>query len=176
MLVQQSSKPHWHNHGHGKNSSLVIPEDNKTILGAVYKICLICFLETLKLISDRLLVQTNAGMPSKSESSVKKSTSSTQRPPCPSRSRSKVIRVNKNWLKQTMIKKSGQVENNSRLEVESQQPQNPQPQVPKRRRSLSLYGRSFGRSLNLSRHYLARRHSYPPFKNGLGTVLEEEEA
>jgi hypothetical protein len=148
-----------------------------TMLGAVYKICLICLVETLKLIGETLQQvikdpresNTRPSCQSRLEAAVKlgKVGGQPPPPPVPSRTRSKVmsirtLTVNKNWLRQS---KKAAIKNCQRSRSVT---------VPGCRRTSSWS--SFGRSLNLSRQCLSRRHSYPPFRSSnLEMVAEEDE-
>lgn len=143
MLNVQTNN-HFHHEHSGK---LVVNQDNKTLLGAVYKLCLVCLLETLKLIGETLNQV-------KTEPEQKRKT-----PPMPRRTQSRVIRVNKVWMKQS----------NKKKDTNESEEQTCTP-LKYRRRSKSL----FGRSLNISRKYLGRRSSYPPFRTRLEMVVEEE--
>lgn len=147
MLVQATTN-------HQLYHKMVDEPSNKTLLGAMYKLCLICLMETLSIIRDTL----HQVVPAPSENK-KKLTRDTRaiRPPMPSRTRSRVIRVNRKWIKQSSIHKNH--------EAETQNTRRP------RSRSTS----SFGRFLNISRRFLCRRHSYPPYVSKLERVIEEDE-
>merc|ERR1719468_132467 len=165
MLVQQNH----HNHAHKTKTVSVQNESRieKTVIGTVYKFCIVCIIETIKIIGRTLHEVLTE--PVKEEPSERPlSTKARKSPTRPSRTTSKVIRVNKRWLKQQSLRKESQ-----------QQPSDDSSNASsssKLSRSKSQSwsnNRSFGRSLNRSRQYLARRHSYPPFRSNLEIVLEE---
>ena len=117
--------------------------EKPTLLSTMYNICLICLMETLKIIGEKLMhQQTNQREPSSK--------------PCLSRTQSKVIRINKKWLKQVNHKKTSEVED----------------QLSKRPRSNSV-GHLRPRFRCVGGH---RRNSYPPVRlqSHLECVIEED--
>ena len=141
--------------------------DRKTLLGTMYKLCLVCFVEAVKIFRHKL--QERLVQVSKSSESPKKGKSSWPHP-VPSRTHSRIIKINsKRWIKKQFSKKTSEVtlvsETNTCTSAKLS-----------RSRSLGSANRKkFGQSLNLSRHYLGRRHSYPPFRSSKLEMVAEEE-
>ena len=124
--------------------------EKPTLLSTMYNICLLCLMETLKIIGEKLL--QNQQQQTKNRNPSKPSVS---HPPAPSRTQSKVIRINKKWLKQVNHKKSSDTE-----------------AEPKKPRSNSV-GHLRPRLRCVGGH---RRNSYPPVRlqSHLESVIEED--
>lgn len=150
MLVQPQQTTN-----HQLYHKMVDEPSNKTLLGAVYKLCLICLMETLSIIRDTLHQVVPASTNGEAKKKLIRDTRAI-RPPMPSRTRSRIIRVNRKWIKQ-----SAKINENDQAN----------PILRPRSRSTS----SFGRFLNVSRRFLCRRHSYPPYVSKLEKVIEEDE-
>ena len=86
---------HCHFNDHDKKMT-VVNTSSGTILGTVYKLCLICMIETLKLIGETLHHQKE---PNKEQQQRRKKCGS---PPVPRRTHSRVIKVNNNGTKTTI--------------------------------------------------------------------------
>ncbi len=200
-----------------------------TMLGAVYKICLICFVEAIKLIGETLTTviatkEENGNGKSKEKCSqhnttklvpVCKKNEASALPPMPHRSKSKVLKtlnVNPAWLLKSrslqeskvrslyvrmpwhfgttlvlILQATQQASKDTYTTVRRCLLSKPETRSTLRRRCSTYPGcfsrsasspvttTTFGRSLNLSRRLINRRHSYPPFKSFLEIVQEEEE-
>ncbi len=187
------------------------------MLGAwthMYKVCLICFVEALKIIGGTLAtvikaeeanhhtakicnnnnnknnnnnnntnIRCNEGKIVREDNKSEAVAKPSRRPTVPFRSKSKVIttttklKINQSWLKKSAqqakemkSRKDGQVERRRCSTYPGAHPAADQRQQQQQRCSSS-----FGRSLNLSRRFINRRHSYPPFKSILARVPEEDE-
>ena len=140
MHITQSSYHHDH------------PDQcQKTILSTMYNICLVCIMETLKILGEKLL----QSQPESSEVTNPKR----KLQKAPSRTQSKVIRVNQNWVDQILIQKQRSGESS----VSS-------PNSGRRSRSMPAATRR-------SRCFSGlRRNSYPPIQrqSKLECVIEED--
>ena len=143
MHITESNHQHHHQHW---PAAAVNAGDKNTIFSTMYKICILCLMETLKMIGETLINQGKT-----EEAAVKVS-----RPGRPSRTQSKVIHINKKWLKQTM---RGQVNTEADCKAKDV------------RRTFSAIGR-FHRRCPSGR----RRNSYPPVQrpSHLECVVEED--
>ena len=170
MLVHESSISY---HEHPIKSEKVVDNainDKKNLFETMYKICLVCFVEAVKIIGHKL--QEHLVQVSKSSISQKKGGKSSWPHPVPSRTHSRIIKINsKRWIKKQLSKKSRETEVSSDPTCISSEMN----RLSRSKSLVSANRKKFGQSLNLSRHYLGRRHSYPPFRSSkLEMVLEEE--
>ena len=143
MHIAESNHPNCHQW----QAQSLKSSEKPTLLSTMYNICLLCLMETLKIIGEKLLQNQ--------EQHTQRRGPSVSHPPAPSRTQSKVIRINKKWLKQVNQKKG------SEMEAE-----------PKRPRSNSV-GHLRPRLRCLGGH---RRNSYPPVRlqSHLESVIEED--
>ena len=158
-IQHQTTKSSYH-HDHPDHYSS--PMIKKTILSTMYNICLVCIMETLKLLGEKILIQPDL----KSSSNPPKANANPRLPAAPpSRTQSKVIRVNQKWVKQILQKK--------RSDDSSSESSTSTTSSLKRSRSMSALIPS-RRCFNSVRQ--VRRNSYPPVQrqSNLECVIEED--
>ena len=181
MIVFNSEIPSYHNF-QDNNEMLVgfTTNDNideKTLLKSMYKFCLICFVEAVKIIGHTLQKKFVKCSEKPLKNSSKPSWPAA--PPVPCRTRSRIIKnSSKRWIKKHSKKNKDIIEVASRIRQNAGAPENNMNdgKKPSLFKSQPFCNRKkFGKSLNLSRHYLRRRHSYPPYRSSkLDIVFEEE--
>lgn len=138
------------------------PIIKKTILSTMYNICLVCIMETLKILGEKILIQPDL----KASSNAQKANAHLRLPAAPpSRTPSKVIRVNQKWVKQ-ILKKKRNDDSSSESSTSSS--------LIKRSRSMSVATSPSKRCFNGIRQ--SRRNSYPPvqYQSKLECVIEED--
>ena len=156
-------------HNRANEVEIVNPDTNaanaerKTMLGAMCKLCMICFVEAIKIIGQTLnqhFVQGSSKLNNK-------------RPPGPIRTRSRIIKITQG--KKSWIKKQCRNRNNEPESSSTNTNMGTHTRLSRIGSQISSGSKKFGQSLNLSRRYLGRRHSYPPYRSSkLEIVLEEE--
>lgn len=151
-IQHQTTKSSFlHDHPDHYSSPII----KKTILSTMYNICLVCIMETLKILGEKILIQPD----------LKANTTSRLPAAPPSRTPSKVIRVNQKWVKQ-ILKKKRNDDSSSESSTSSS--------LIKRSRSMSVATSPSKRCFNGIRQ--SRRNSYPPvqYQSKLECVIEED--